>query len=140
MQWIQMALWGVTSLGLFVGYTPPQRHTRHDHLTVWQKIGKLDLPGFAILTAGLTLFLVALNLGGGIHSWTSATVLSTLIVGLALIFMFGIYEWKFTSTGILHHDLFSGENTDGRTFVICILLIFIEGIMLFAYIIYYPVL
>lgn len=139
-QWIQMALWGVTSLGILIGYRPPQRHTRYDHLTVWQKIGKLDLLGFAILTVGLTLFLVALNLGGEIYAWTSGPVLSTLIIGMGLMFVFGVYEWRFTKTGMLNHDMFRGENADGRTLAICIALIFIEGIMLFAYIIFYPVL
>ena len=51
-----MALWGITALGIFVGYRPPKRHTLLDHLSFVQKIGRLDLPGFALLTAGLTLF------------------------------------------------------------------------------------
>lgn len=135
-----MALWGVTAVGLFVGYRPPKRHTRLDHLSLWQKLGRLDLPGTGLLTAGLTLFLTGLNLGGGIFTWSSAPVLATLLVGIAVLIAFGIYEWKLTRTGILHHDLFRGGKDRGRTFAICVGLIFIEGILLFAYVIFYPTL
>ncbi|KAN0112347.1 putative siderophore iron transporter [Hyaloscypha variabilis] len=138
--WIQMALWGITALGIFVGYRPPKRHTLLDHLSFMQKIGRLDLPGFALLTAGLTLFLTGLNLGGGIFAWKAVQTLSTLIIGIALLIAFGIYEWLFTKTGIMHHDLFVGGKDAGRTFAICVGLIFIEGILLFSYVIFYPTL
>lgn len=133
-----MGLWGLTALGLFVGYRPPKRHTRFDHLSFWQKISRLDLPGTGLLTAGLTLFLTGLNLGGGIFTWSSTQVLGTLVVGIAVMIIFGVYEWKFTETGIVHHDLFRGGKDRGRTFAICVGLIFVEGIMLFAYVIFYP--
>ncbi|KAJ5762326.1 uncharacterized protein N7511_005708 [Penicillium nucicola] len=138
--WIQMALWGMTAVCLFVGYRPPKRHTRFDHLSFHEKIARLDLLGMFLLTAGLTLLLTALNLGGGLYPWVSGTVLATLIIGILTLIAFGIYEWRFTTTGILHHDLFRGANHSGRTFAICIGLIFIEGVFLFAFVIFYPVL
>ncbi|KAI6882843.1 hypothetical protein KC334_g16297, partial [Hortaea werneckii] len=138
--WIQMALWGVTALGILVGYQPPKRHSGLDHLSFAQKLRHLDLPGFFLLTAGLTLFLVSLNLGGNPYPWSSAHVLTTLIIGLAILATFGIYEIKGTSTGILHHELFRGGSHRGRTFGLCVLLIFIEGILLFSFIVYYPAL
>jgi hypothetical protein len=135
-----MGLWGLSAIGLFVGYRPPKRHTRLDHFSFWQKLGHLDLPGAGLLTAGLALFLAGLNLGGGIFTWSSATVLATLIVGIVVIITFGLYEWRLTKIGILHHDLFHGGKNRGQTFAICVGLIFIEGILFFAYAIYYPVL
>lgn len=135
-----MALWGVAAIGLFFGYRPPKRHTRLDHLSFWQKLRHLDLPGAGLLTAGLTLFLTGLNLGGGLYSWTNARTLATLIAGLVILILFGVYEWKGTKTGILHHDLFRGGKAEGRTFALCVALIFIEGILLFSFIIFYPVL
>lgn len=133
-----MALWAVAAIGMFFGYRPPKRHTRLDHLSFWQKLTHLDLPGFGLLTAILTLILVALNLGGGLFSWTDGHVLSTLIIGLVTLIGFGVYEWKGTKTGILHHELFQGGKAGGRTFSICIGLMLIEGIMLFSYVIFYP--
>mgnify|MGYP001578746503 CR=1 FL=1 len=35
-------------------------------------------------------------------------MLGTMIVGIVTLNAFDIYEWKFTTTGILHHDLFQG--------------------------------
>lgn len=134
-----MALWGVTAIGIFIGYRPPKRHTQLDHLSFLQKLRQLDLPGFSLLTIGLTLFLTGLNLGGGLYAWTNARVLATLIIGLVTLICFGLFEWKGTKTGILNHELFRGGKDAGRTFAICISLIFVEGVLLFSYIIFYPV-
>ena len=135
-----MALWGVSALGILVGYRPPKRHTRFDHLSILQKIGKLDLVGCGLLTVGLSLFLTGLNLGGNLYPWTNARTLSTTVVGIAVMILFGVWEWKGTKTGIMNHQLFQRGKTAGRTFGLCVALIFIEGIMFFAYVIFYPVL
>ncbi|KAH7394196.1 putative siderophore iron transporter [Phaeosphaeria sp. MPI-PUGE-AT-0046c] len=138
--WIQMGMWGLTALGIFLGYRPPKRHTRLDHLSFVQKLQQLDLPGSALLTTGLTLFLTGLNLGGGLYSWTNARVLSTLVIGLVILAVFGVWEWKGTTNGILNHEIFKGGKDAGRTFAICLGLMFIEGVMLFSYVIFYPIL
>ena len=133
-----MALWGLTAIGVFLGYKPPARHTALDHLSFLQKLGRLDVIGSGLLTTGLALFLTGLNLGGGLFSWTSARVLVTLLFGIIILLVFGIYEWKGTKSGILHHDLFRGDKAAGQAFTIYVGLIFIEGILLFSYIIFYP--
>lgn len=107
-------------------------------MTLWQKIKQLDLVGFFLLTAGLALFLAGLNLGGVQYPWSSGRVLGTLITGIVVLMGFGFYEWKGTSTGILQHDLFRNDEGRGRAFAICVVLIFIEGILLFSVLIYYP--
>ncbi|KAJ4348295.1 uncharacterized protein N0V89_009667 [Didymosphaeria variabile] len=137
--WIQMALWGATAIGILLAYRPPQRHTSLDGLSLPAKILSLDLTGFALFTIGLTLLLIGISLGGGLYPWDSSRVVGTLIAGVVLCIAFGIYEWKGTRTGILHHDLFQGDNGRGRTFSLCVVLIMIEGILLFSYIIFYPV-
>lgn len=135
-----MGLWGGTAVCIFFGYQPPKRHTLYDHLSLPQKIASLDLPGGFLFTAGLTLFLVGLNLGGGLYHWTNAKVLATLISGICLLLCFGGYEWLGTRVGMANHDLFRGGRKNGVAFITFLALIFIEGIMLFAYIIFYPVL
>jgi len=137
--WIQMGLWGLTAICIFVGYRPPKRHTRLDHLSIWKKLTHLDLPGIALLTIGLSLFLTGLNLGGGLYTWTNSRTLVTLVLGIVILIAFGLYEWKGTRTGVLHHDLFKGGKNKGRTFAICVGLIFVEGILLFSYIVFFPV-
>ena len=87
------------------------------------------------LTAGLTLLLAGLSLGDTPWAWSNVRVLAPLVVGIVILIAFGVYEWKGTKTGILHHELFIS-----RTFPICIGLIFIEGIELFTVIVFYPAL
>ncbi|CAM1503636.1 Fc.00g012270.m01.CDS01 [Cosmosporella sp. VM-42] len=138
--WIQMALWGATAVCITVGYRPPKRHTLYDNLSLVQKLMALDLVGVGLFASGLTLFLVGLNLGGGLFAWTNAKVLATLIVGIVTLIAFILYEWKGTRTGMAHHDLFRHGRNNGRQYAIFLALIFIEGIMLFAFIIFYPAL
>ena len=95
-----MAIWGATAILIFVGYQPPKRHTLYDHLSWFQKLRALDLPGFFLLTAGLSLFLAGLNLGGGLYAWTNVRVLATIIVGLVVLIAFALYEWLGTKEGI----------------------------------------
>ncbi|KAJ9602586.1 hypothetical protein H2200_012779 [Cladophialophora chaetospira] len=131
--WVQMAIWGTTALCILFGYRPPRR--RLDNSTFWQKIAQIDLIGCGLLTTGLTLFLTALNLGGGLYTWTNARVLATLVTGIAILGLFAGYEWKGTKTGILHHDLFAV-----RTFPLCVGLIMLENFMGFSYIVFYSTL
>jgi len=133
--WIQMALWGFCVVGIIIGYRPPKRHTRLDHLSFWQKVATLDLPGMALLSSGLSLLLAGLTLGDNPWEWSDVRVLTTLIIGFVLLICFGLYEWKGTKTGILHHELFSL-----RTFPLSVGLMFIEGIMLFSVVVFYPAL
>ena len=138
-QWIQAAFWGASVLALVVGYNPPKRETEVDHLSFWSKVGHIDLIGCGLLTAGLALFLTGTGLGGGLYAWTNARVLSTIIVGILMIITFGLYEWKGTKTGILHHDLFRGEKAQGRTFALCVGLLFFEAILIFSYGMFTPI-
>jgi hypothetical protein len=83
----------------------------------------------------LTLLLTGLSLGGNPWAWSDVRVISTLVVGIVTLVAFGIFEWKGTKTGILHHELFAS-----RTFPVCVSLIFVEGVLLFSIIIFYPAL
>jgi hypothetical protein len=85
------------------------------------------------------LFLAGLNMGGALYAWTSAPVLSTLIIGALGLVALGIYEWKGTKTGIFHHELFS-HSKSLRTFLICLVLMFSEGVLVYTFILFYPVL
>lgn len=135
-----MGVWGITALGILAGYRPPPRHTALDHLSFSQKLARLDIPGTGLFCSGLTLFLAGLCQGGGIYSWTNARVLAPLIVGGVLLACFGLYETFGTRTGIFHHDLFVGPQTNGRIVALCILLMGVEAILGFSYILIYPAL
>jgi MFS family permease len=137
--WFQMAWWATAAIGIFIGYRPPKRHTRLDHLSLWQKLGYLDIPGCILLSLGLTLLLVGVNSGGNLYAWTSARVLATMVIGLVMLATFGVWEWKGTKNGILNHELFQKGKALGQTYALCIALILLEGAILFIYVIAYPV-
>ncbi|KAM0755149.1 putative siderophore iron transporter [Meredithblackwellia eburnea MCA 4105] len=131
--WSQVGMWGLTVVGIAIGYRPPPRHSRLDGLTMAEKIKRLDLPGMSLLTIGLTLLLAGIQLGGK-WGWTNTRCLVPLVIGCVTFVGFFVYEWLGTSTGILDHRLFR----HGRAFPILILLMMIEGIVLFSVTIFYP--
>lgn len=161
MQWIQVGLWAFTALGIFVGYRPLKRVSPVAHASLGQKIKALDLPGMALvrealtitltafnvlthspsfllctlssqLCAGLTLLLVGLNLGGNPRPWSSGPVVGCIVAGCVALVMFGLYEWKGTSRGFLDHRLWN------RNFSILVAMMFVDGVMAFAIVVYYP--
>ena len=89
---------------------------------------------------GLTLFLAGASLGAGQYSWNDSRTLSTLIIGIVGLIAFGVYEWKGTPSGILHHDLLHGGKDKAWTFIICVVLIMVEGLTIFAFSLFYPIL
>ena len=134
-----MTLWGAAAIGILVGYRPLKRQTSLDHLSLRQKLVYLDYVGFALLAVGLSLLMSGLNLGSGIYCWSAAPVLVTIILGVLILVAFGVYEWKSAKTGIFHPDLFSGGPEARRNFLICVGLLFAEGILLFTFGIFYPI-
>ncbi|KZM23649.1 transmembrane transport [Ascochyta rabiei] len=138
--WIEMALWAASLISIFFGYNPPKRKTQDDSLSWVQKLRKLDILGSLLLTAAVTLILVGLNLGGGQYSWDNSRVIATIVVGGVLVIAFGVYEWKGTNSGILHHDLFLPGKPNGRTFAICTGLFAVEAIIFISFTIFYPIL
>jgi EmrB/QacA subfamily drug resistance transporter len=57
------------------------------------RLSQLDYPGFVLFAAGVTSILVGLSAGGG-ASWTGATVLGPIALGIALIGAFVIVEQR----------------------------------------------
>ena len=108
-------------------------------MSLTRKIRALDLVGCGLLTIGLTLFLIGMTFGGGQYTWTNVRTLAPLIIGFIGLIAFGIYEWKGTSTGIVHHDLFHGGKAKVWTLLICIALAAFEGILIFAFALFYPI-
>jgi hypothetical protein len=140
LQWIEGGLWALSGLLLLLAYRPPKRHTELDHLTVWQKLRRIDVQGGGLLAIGLVLLITGLNLGGVTYPWASAPIICLLILGPLFFGACGLYEWKGTSTGIVPHELFDKGKTAVRTLVICLSLIHIEGILIFAFLLMYPIL
>ena len=130
--YITAGFYGVIAAIVTWLYNPPPRDPQVE-LSQHQKLARLDWVGYLLFVPGLVLFSFALTSSSGVYPWNSSKIIGTLVVGLVLLIMFIIYEWKFTKTGMLHHGLFSR----GRNFFICLVIIFAEGITFFAADTYY---
>lgn len=108
---------------IFFFYTPGKR-PNPSHLSTKERLLKIDWIGFALWTAGLLTFLLGLTFGGNPDPWSSPKVLSLLIVGLGIIGVFTIWEWKFVTHGLFDRDLFQHRN-----FSLTLVLNFVEGMV-----------
>ncbi|KAF1938363.1 MFS general substrate transporter [Clathrospora elynae] len=118
--WIQVALHGITSLGLFAFYWPKKR-TEYPRMSFKQWTWACDPIGSLLLVAAATLMLLALNWAGGAYRWSSPHVCANLAVGILLLISFCLYEWKGRSDGIVAHVFFStGPNFWLSTFAFAI--------------------
>lgn len=93
---VQTALFAVTFVCAWFGYNPPKRSSAVDGLPLSEKLKRLDMPGTALLTGGLTLLLVGLGFGGAPYAWSAAIVVAPIVVGIVGLLSFGVWEWKGT--------------------------------------------
>lgn len=56
----------------------------------------MDLPGLVFLAGSLALILLPLSLGGGSAAkWRTPDVITPLVIGVLLMPVFAVWEWKF---------------------------------------------
>jgi hypothetical protein len=79
-------------------------------------------------TAGIILLLVGITLGGT-YPWTDKKTLTTLVVGIACLIVYGLWEWKGAKHPFLAHELFAGKL---RTYVLFLVVDFVAGIGLYT--------
>lgn len=89
--WISLIYNAITLVGLVLFYFPQGRR-RADGMSRMAVIKRIDYVGGFLSIVGLVLFLIALQAGGYTHPWTSAYVLSTLLIGIALLGAWVVWE------------------------------------------------
>lgn len=92
--WIQVALHGITSLGLFAFYWPKKR-TDYPRMSFEQWAWACDPIGSFLLVSAATLLLLALNWAGGAYPWSNPHVCVNLTVGIVLFLAFCLYGTVF---------------------------------------------
>jgi hypothetical protein len=97
-------------------------------------IKRIDFIGGFLSIVGLALFLVALQAGGYTHPWTSAYVLCCLLIGLALLFAWIVYEWKFAKYPMVPKELFLGQRVVALSFAVA----FVAGMNFFSLLNFWP--
>ncbi|OAA59098.1 Major facilitator superfamily domain, general substrate transporter [Niveomyces insectorum RCEF 264] len=103
--WLQAALHGATALGLLLFYWPAKTHD-YPPMTAWSYVWACDPVGSTLFVASATLMLLALDWAGGAYAWSDAHVAAPLSVGLVLLVLFALYEWKGRSDGLVAHVFF----------------------------------
>jgi len=124
--YIVAGIFAIAFLCILFGYNPPPRELQSTMSTM-QKLGSMDWFGSLTFAGSLILIVIALQWAYNPYPWASAHVLAPLIVGLCLLLAFGLWEWKGTSEGILHHRLFQHRN-----FALASTLFFAEGLSFFT--------
>jgi hypothetical protein len=81
-----------------------------------------------------SLSLVALQSGGTSHPWASGYVLSLLIIGLASIFTWMLWEWKYARFPMVPREMFQGQRVVGLAFFVA----FVAGLNFYSIINFLP--
>lgn len=132
-QWICLIWNAIGTAGILFTYFP-ESQLRSQGSSWKDTVSKIDFAGAFLSVVGLTLFLVALQAGGYTHPWTSAYVLSCLLIGLALIIAWVIWEWKFAKFPMVPKELFAGQKIMGTSFFIA----FVAGMNFYSLLNFFP--
>ncbi|KAG9240293.1 major facilitator superfamily domain-containing protein [Calycina marina] len=106
--WMQAAFHLATALGLLVFYNPPHPAYR-SKLPLAQIVWAIDPIGSALFIGSITLMLLGIEWAGGTYKWADSHVAAPLGVGLGLLLMFCIYEWKGRQDGLVAHVFFQSS-------------------------------
>ncbi|OCL11760.1 MFS general substrate transporter, partial [Glonium stellatum] len=120
--WIQIFFHGATSLGFLLFYWPPRR-SDYPTMSLKEYIWTCDPIGSFFFIGGTTLLLLAFDWAGGTYRWSNVHVAVPLGVAIALLIIFGLYEWKGRKDGIVAHVFFQS----GPNFPLAVFAFTIEG-------------
>ncbi|OQV03057.1 hypothetical protein CLAIMM_08155 [Cladophialophora immunda] len=120
--YIAAALFALSAMICVFCYNPPKRELQTS-LTFNQKIHSLDWVGGTLLGSGLTLLCIAFSWADNPYPYRTAHVLAPLCISIGILAAFGVYEWRFTSQGMMNHRLFSRD----RNLPLALVGIFFEG-------------
>lgn len=124
--YVQAAFHAATAIGFLLFYFPPP--PSHSKMSLKQILRACDPIGTLLLIAGATTLLLALDWGGGTYAWSDKHVVAPLVVGLALLIIFGLYEAYGRSDGIVAHVFFEKNNN----FALSVGAFAIEGWMFYS--------
>ncbi|KAI5865223.1 MFS general substrate transporter [Durotheca rogersii] len=103
--WIQAAFHGITSLGFFFFYWPP-KNVDYPKMSFKEYVWACDPIGSVLFVSSATLMLLGLDWAGGAYPWSDPHVAVPVALGLALLVVFSLYEWKGRPDGLVAHVFF----------------------------------
>lgn len=90
--WVNLPIGGA-ALVLQILFLRVPKHVKPAPATWTEIFLQLDLSGFAILTASLICYTLALEWGGLTQSWSDGSVIATLVMWIVLTIGFFVNEW-----------------------------------------------
>ncbi|KAK4545476.1 hypothetical protein LTR36_002826 [Oleoguttula mirabilis] len=106
--WLQAGFHLASSIGLFVFYWP-KRRSDYPRMTFKGVLWAIDPIGSLLFIASATLLLLALDWAGGAYAWGDPHVAAPLGIGLGMLVLFGLYEWRGRTDGMVAHVFFKGS-------------------------------
>lgn len=130
-----MAIWNVITLVLIAYFYRPPPRVNSLGLSRNELVSRIDFVGGLLITTALLFILVALGWGGIDYPWTSAHVLSFLVIGFCLLIVFGLWE-KFGA----QFPLFPRRIIHApRPFFCMLFVIFAAGINYVPLVVFWPI-
>lgn len=86
-----------------------QKYSKKSQLS---RLKLVDYSGLFLLTVGLVLFLISINGGGIKFKWNSPICIAFLVVGVSLLIIFVLNEWKLAKLPIIPLHLFKDFSLD----------------------------
>ncbi|KAJ7494520.1 hypothetical protein B0H11DRAFT_2005057 [Mycena galericulata] len=124
--WIQAAFHLVSAIGLLGFYWPPP--SDYPRLNFRELVWACDPIGSLLMTTGTTLLLLAFDWAGGTFPWRDAHVVAPLVIGAVFLLLFGLYEWKGRTDGIIAHVFFAR----GPNFGLSLFAFAVEGFVYYS--------
>lgn len=82
------------------------------HATLASKLRRIDFVGTLLFVGGTTSFLLSLSWGGVLHPWVSVQTLVPILIGVASMILFVLYEAKLAKEPLIPPSLFNNTTAN----------------------------
>jgi Fungal trichothecene efflux pump (TRI12) len=93
----------------------PALGNQYQGMSKWRRWVHLDWIGGILCLGGITSLLLALQWGGTIKPWNSATIVALFCVGAVVLLAFLLFEWHQKWHAILPLSLFARRTQTGAS-------------------------
>ncbi|OJJ46149.1 hypothetical protein ASPZODRAFT_66930 [Penicilliopsis zonata CBS 506.65] len=98
-----------------------------------EKLRRIDYVGTGLFIGSMASFLIPLTWGGVLYSWSSWRTLVPLLIGVAGLTVFGVYEWRYATEPIIPPGIFQN-----RTAAVSFIGSVLQGLVLWCALYYLP--
>ncbi|KAJ2845813.1 hypothetical protein IWW36_004631 [Coemansia brasiliensis] len=105
--WLSEPIAGVVILATFILLRLPRQRQGP---SIWAKLRRIDYAGIVLLVGGLMALLMGLTLPGTNRHWQSPEVIACMAVGIVVLIVFFIVEWRFAREPVVPLRLFKVRN------------------------------